>query len=107
MDYERPPLPANDDEDHATVLALACLLGWPACVAATGNRLDDIDIVVAGGKGGEAAWREWVAVNGGGDLTAIWHTLHVAKRMVDNGLDPGPPQTWILHAIDDLDDSDC
>jgi hypothetical protein len=57
-------------------------------------------VTVAGGMGGEAAWRERVAaVDGYDDLSGIACSLQCAVELLAAGIDPGPPATWDAQAI--------
>jgi hypothetical protein len=86
----------------AWTLKLAEALGWPAGLAVTSFGADVPPIVVAGGMGGEVAWREWVASFGGegdDDLTAVWGVLDRTMELITAGIDPGPPVTWDAQAV--------
>ena len=86
----------------AWTLKLAEALGWPSGLAVTSFGTDEPPIVVAGGMGGEAAWREWVASfgdEGHDDLTAVWAVLDRTMELIAAGIDPGPPATWDAQAL--------
>ena len=83
--------------DAEVILVMAETLGWPAGLTVTSSGADQSPIVVAGGTGGEAAWREWVAAFGGendDDLTAVRGSLQHTLELIAAGIDPGPPATW-------------
>jgi hypothetical protein len=79
----------------ADVLALAKALGWPAGVTVDDPSDDSLITAVAGGEGGESAWREWVAAYDADWLTSVWSVLDYVQLLVEHGIDPGPPATWL------------
>jgi hypothetical protein len=74
------------------ILGLARLLGWPHGVIIEHTRKSGVPFVL---PGGETGWRAWIAENADSDDTAgVSATLKWAKRMMDVGKDPGPPESW-------------
>jgi hypothetical protein len=76
------------------LLEMAEKLHWPAGVRSYGVKVDDPDIVVAGGS--EAAWREWAATADDDDLGSVEDILDTALAM-ELHIDIGPPDMWLSH----------
>lgn len=87
---------------RAWTLKQAEVLGWPAGLVVTSFGANEPPVVVAGGMGGEAAWREWVASfdsEEDDDLTAVWAVLDYTMELIAAGIGPGLPATWDAQAI--------